>query len=119
MKCNMPKQPKLPKTFYRLPDYEQKSLTEAMNEHAYHLADLQLAEAQEIWIKLDCINLREQGATEEDLMRYIAGWKRVYARNARIKTKEEQTAWLEEEMKKCFPTCGFPQIRIDELKEKT
>lgn len=119
MNCNIPKQPKLPKTFYRLPGYEQKVLTEAMNEHAYHLADLQLAETQEIWIKLDCINLRNCGATEEELLQYIAGWKRVYARNARIKTKEEQTAWLEEEMKKCFPTCGFPQIRIDELKEKT
>ena len=114
MKCNIPKQKKLPKTFYRLPGYEQKVLTEAMNEHSYHLADMQLAEAQEIWIKLDCINLRDQGATEEDLMRYIAGWKRVYARNARMQNKEEQTAWLDEEMKKCFPTCGFPQIRIDD-----
>lgn len=43
MKCNMPKPQKLPKSFYRLPDYEQKALTEAMNEHSYHLADLQLA----------------------------------------------------------------------------
>jgi hypothetical protein len=119
MKCNIPKQKKLPKSFYRLPEYEQRELTEAMNEHSYHLADLHLAEAQEIWIKLDCINLRNCGATEEDLLRYMAGWKRVYANNARMKTKEEQTAWLDEEMKKCFPTCGFPQIRIDELKEKT
>ena len=119
MKCNIPKKPKLPKSFYRLPDYEQRELTAAMNEHAYNLADKQLAETQEIWIKLNCINMRNFGATEEDLFRYIAGWKRIYARNARIKTKEEQTAWLDEEMKKCFPTCGFPQIRIDELKEKT
>ena len=119
MKCNIPKQPKLPKTFYRLPGYEQKALTEAMNEHAYHLADLQLAETQEIWIKLACIILRSHDFDEEEMLQFITEWKRIYSRNARIETKEEQTAWLEEEMKKCFPTCGFPQIRIDELKEKT
>ena len=119
MKCNIPKPPKLPKAFYRLPDYEQKALTEAMNEHAYRLADQQLAETQEIWIKLSCIIQRNRGATEDELMQYIIDWKRLYAKNARIETKEEQTAWLEEEMKKCFPTCGFPQIRINELKEKT
>ena len=119
MKCNIPKQKKLPKSFYKLPEYEQKAINEAVTEHANHLADLHLADAQEIWIKLNCINLRNCGATEEELLQYMAGWKRVYAKNARMQTKEEQTAWLDEEMKKCFPTCGFPQIRIDELKEKT
>ena len=119
MKCNIPKPPKLPKSFYQLPDYEQKALTEAMNEHACRTADQQLAETQEIWIKLSCIILHNHGATEDELMQYIIDWKRTYARNARIKSKEEQTAWLEGEMKKCFPTYGFPQCRIDELKDKT
>lgn len=45
MKCNIPKPKKLPKSFYRLPEYEQRELNEAMNEHSYHLADLHLAEA--------------------------------------------------------------------------
>lgn len=118
MKCNIPKPPKLPKSWHQLPQYEKDLINQAMTEEAYKLADRQLAETQEIWIKLACINLRNGGATEEDLLQFIAGWKRIYRRNERIETKEEQTAWLAEEMEKCFPTCGFPQIRIDELKEK-
>lgn len=119
MKCNIPKPPKLHKSWHQLPEYEKDKINEAYTDFAYELSEKQIIEAQEIWIKLDCINLRNCGATEEELLQYIAGWKRVYAHNARIKTKEEQAAWLDEEMKKCFPTCGFPQCRIDELKAKS
>lgn len=120
MKCNIPKPPKLPKSWHQLPQYEKDIINKALSEHAWKVADLQLAETQEIWIKLACILLHNNhGFDEEEMMQFIAEWKRIYGRNARIETKEEQTAWLEEEMKKCFPTCGFPQIRIDELKERT
>lgn len=116
MKCNIPKPQKLPKSFYRLPQYEQDALNKAMSDKVYDEVDEKFADFQETWIKLSCINLCEMGATEEELLQYIAGWKRIYRRNERIKTEEEQKAWLDREMQRCFPTCGYPQIRIDEMR---
>lgn len=116
MNCNMPKPKKLPKSFYRLPQYEQDVLMKAMSDASYDAADAKLADTQEVWIKLSCIQLCDMGLTEEELMQYIAGWKRMYRRNERIETEEEQKAWLDREMARCFPTCSFPQFRIDEMK---
>ena len=94
-------------------------IQKAFNEQLNHLVDKEHAEVQEIWIKLACILLHETfGFGETRLMRFIAAWNRIYRRNERRHTKAEQTAWLEEEMKKCFPKSGFPQCRIDRLKEK-
>lgn len=119
MKCNLPKPQKPPKSWDRLPQSEKDLLNKTMTDWAYDIIDREQEQLQEIWIKLACILLHNNyGLTEEEMLQFIAGWKRIYRRNERIKTKEEQTAWLDEEMKKCFPTCGFPQIRIDELKNK-
>lgn len=116
MKANLPKAPKMPKCWHRLPDYERQTILRIMTDTAYDIADKQLADTQEIWIKLACIILHEMGHTEEELLQFIAAWKRMYRRNARIQTKEEQALWLELELSKCFPTCGFPQFRIDDMK---
>ena len=113
MKCN------LPKSFNQLPKAEQNAIQEALNEQLSHLVDAEHAEVQEIWIKLACILLHENfGFGEERLNRFIAAWNRIYRRNERMHTKSEQTAWLNEEMAKCFPKAGFLQRRIDYLKEK-
>ncbi len=113
MNCNMPT------SFNKLPKSERDAIQNALNEELNHLLDKEEAEVQEIWIKLACILLHEQfGFGEERLGRFIAGWHRVYRRNERLANKEEQTAWLDAEMKKCFPKYGFPQRRIDSLKEK-
>lgn len=116
MKCNIPKPAKLPKSFYNLPQYEQDALMKAMSDASYDAADRQLADTQEIWIKLSCSIWHSMGATEEELLQYIALFKRMYRRNERIQTEEEQKAWLDKEMALCFPTNGFPQFRIDEMK---
>ena len=119
MKCNTPKPQKLPKAWDRLPQYERDLITKIMTDTAYEISDKQLADTQEIWIKLCCILLHDNHQmTEEELLQFVAGWKRMYRRNERIETKEEQKAWLDSEMQRCFPACGFPQIRIDELKER-
>lgn len=116
MNCNMPKPKKLPKSFYRLPQYEQDVLMKAMSDASYDAADAQLADTQEIWIKMSCSIWHSMGATEEELLQYIALFKRMYRRNERIETEAEQKAWLDSEMKRCFPENGFPQFRIDEMK---
>ena len=113
MKCN------LPRSYNQLPQAEKDAIQEAFNEQLNHLLDKEEAEVQEIWIKLACILLHENfGFGEQRLSRFIIAWNRIYNRNARTQTKSEQTAWLDAEMKKCFPKNGFPQCRIDHLKEK-
>ena len=117
MKCNVPKPPKMPKTWDQLCQYDRDVLTRVMSETVYDRVDQELKDTQEVWIKMACIILYKMGMTEEQLLQFIADWKHMYRRNQRIKTKEEQTAWLDSELARCFPSCGFPQFRIDEMKE--
>ena len=113
MKCN------LPTSFNKLPKSERELIQNALNDQLNQLVDKEEAEVQEIWIKLACILLHETfGIGEERLWSFIVAWNRIYRRNERMQTKSEQTAWLDEEMAKCFPKDGFPQMRIDALKEK-
>lgn len=113
MKCN------LPRSYQSLPQREKDAITEVLSEQLNEAINKEQAELQEIWIKLACINLHETfGFGEERLNRFIADWNKVYRRNERTGGKAEQTKWLNEEMAKCFPKFGFPQHRIDKLKEK-
>jgi hypothetical protein len=113
MKCN------LPKSWHHLPQSEKDLIQDEFNKQLNYLIDKEEAEVQEIWIKLACILLHDTfGFGEERLLRFIAAWDRVYRRNARLETKSKQKEWLDEEMAKCFPNTGFPQMRIDRLKEK-
>lgn len=113
MKCN------IPKSWEQLPQKEKDAINKLMTDFAYDIVAKEQMNLQEIWIKLACIVLHDfHGFGEGDLLKFIAAWKRIYARNDRAEYKEEQDAWLNEEMAKCFPFCGFPQIRIDELKKK-
>lgn len=117
MKCNTPKPPKMPKTWDRLSQYDRDVLTKVMSDTVYDRVDKELRDVQEIWIKMLCIMLHDSHDMDEtELLQVIADWKRMYRRNERIKTREEQTAWLDRELARCFPTCGFPQFRIDEMK---
>lgn len=112
MKANMPR------SWWNLPKSERDSLQRVLTEQCYELLNKEEAELQEIWIKLACIVLHEvYGFGDVRLMRFIAHWKRIYRRNARNKDKAAQTAWIEAELTKCFPKYGFPQDRIQEMKD--
>ena len=111
MKCN------IPKDVMDMSPSQRQRIAKYYTQQAYNLADKEHERVQEVMIKANCIYKRKyEGATEEQLLQYVAEWKRFYRRLERMKTQEEQDAWLDEQMKQCFPTCGFPQFRIDELK---
>ncbi len=113
MKCN------LPRSYLNLPPAEKDVITDLFNEELNAAISKEEAELQEIWIKLACINLHETfGFGEDRLNRFIAAWNKTYRRNERTGSTSAQTAWLDAEMAKCFPKFGFPQHRIDKLKEK-
>lgn len=111
MKANIPRQ------VTQMSPSERLRVAKYYTEQAYNLADQEHERVQEVMIKGNCIMLAQIfGYTEEQLLAYVAEWKRFYRRLERLGTQEAQDAWLEEQMKTCFPTCGFPQFRIDELK---
>lgn len=111
MKCN------IPKDVTDMSPSQRQRIAKYYTQQAYNLADKEHERVQEVMIKGNCILMAKlYGFTEEQLLAYISEWKRFYRRLERLGTQEAQDAWLEEQMKECFPTCGFPQFRIDELK---
>ena len=111
MRCN------IPKDVTDMSPSQRRRIAKYYTQQAYNLADKEHERVQEVMIKGNCSMLaRVFGFTEEQLLAYVAEWKRFYRRLERLKTQEEQDSWLDEQMKECFPTCGFPQFRIDELK---
>lgn len=111
MNCNIPRQ------VSQMSPSERLRIAKYYTEQMYNGMDKENERVQEVMIKANCIYKRKyEGATEEQLLHYVAEWKRFYRRLERLGTQEAQDAWLAEQMKECFPTCGFPQFRIDELK---
>jgi hypothetical protein len=107
----------MPTSWNKLPKAEKDLIQEALNEQLNEIIDKEEAEVQEIWIKLACILLHDTfGFGEERLLRFISAWKRLYRRNTRCETKSVQNEWLNTEMAKCFPKCGFPEVRLEEMK---
>lgn len=111
MRCNIPRQ------VTQMSPSDRKMIAKYYTGQMYNGMDKENERVQEVMIKGNCSMLaRVFGFTEEQLLAYVSEWKRFYRRLERLGTQEAQDAWLAEQMKECFPTCGFPQFRIDELK---
>lgn len=108
----------MPRSWNQLPKSERDALQKAMTEQVYALVDNEEKEMQVIWIKLACLLLHELfGFGEIRLLRFIAHWKRIYRRQARFgDDASARDGWLDEEMKRLFPN-GFPDVRIQEMKD--
>ena len=111
MNCNIPRQ------VTQMSPSDRMQIAKYYTRQMYNGMDQENERVQEVMIKGNCIMLAKIfDYTEEQLLAYLAEWKRFYRRLERLGTQEAQDAWIEEQMKECFPTCGFPQFRIDELK---
>lgn len=108
---------RIPKPYDQLPPSQQKIIKNYISQHAEELIENEEADLQIIWIKLACILLHEGfGFGEGRLYQFIASWKRIYRQNKKIKTRDEQDAWLESEMSKIFPKRGFPSDFLESMK---
>ena len=109
MKC------RLPRAWDQLPKKDKDTIsrvcTEMMNEELKK--DIQTV--QEVMIKLGCIILDEMGLDELEKIKYVVKWTRAYRRLAREQLLNAE--WLNEQMVRCFPVHGFPQERIDNMKD--
>lgn len=93
---------RLPKEWEELKPSAQKRINaiylEAANTIANQQIDKEEVELQKTWILYGAIALAENGASKDDILVWIASWKRIYRANGRMKTKEEQEAFVKEHL---------------------
>lgn len=100
MTCNY--QQKMPKDWDDLKPSVQKKINEiyaeAANEIINQQVDKEEVQMQKTWILYGAVALAESGATKEEILCWIGSWKRIYRANGRMKTKEEQEAFVKEHL---------------------
>lgn len=105
---------RLPKSWDRLPPSEKKIIAEVKEQEINQY----FAKCQKNWLMLSCIVLnRFFGFGRKRLLIYLANWREVYRLNSKIKTDEEQQAWLRGEMDRIFGKGNYPYEYIDKLEE--
>ena len=107
---------KLPKAFDDLSPSEKKRINEYYTERLNEELDKSEAELQKVWLKLACIVLHDSfGFGKDRAMVFLGNWKKMYQRNAKLKSKKEQEEFLRVEMDKIFGVDGYPSEWIDKL----
>ena len=100
MNCSY--QLKLPKEWEQLKPSVQKKIndiyTEASNTLINQQVDKEEVEMQKTWILYGAVALAQAGADKEAILLWIGAWKRIYRANGRMKTKEEQEAFVKEHL---------------------
>ena len=106
-----------PKTFDQLSRSDKDKINQIIDQEAERRANHHLAECQKIWLKMACIVLhRGFGFGKDRCLLFLANWKEMYKINSKIKTKEEQTAYLAAAIDEIFHG-GYPETYIDKLEE--
>lgn len=119
MKANLPKAPKPPKSWERLPESEKKIINDYFRQRLYDELNHEEATLQKRWLQLACIVLhnRKDRFGRKRLMCFLAGWKRVYHICGNFNTNAEIDAYLADEMSKIFGADGYPYEWVDSLEK--
>lgn len=93
---------RIPKEWHELKPSAQKKIRDAFADAANTVINQQVdkeeVEMQKTWILYGAVALAENSATKDDILIWIASWKRIYHANGRMKTKEEQEAFIKEHL---------------------
>lgn len=108
---------RLPKSWDRLPPSEKETIAAVKEQEINQY----YAKLQKTWLMLSCIVLHTCfGFGKNRCLLYLANWREMYRRNARIllrEGEEAQQAWLRSEMDKIFGKDNYPYDYIDKLEE--
>lgn len=112
---------KVPKSYKQLSHTDQQDLKKFTQDVALEAAEKMLERNArimlEIYMKMVCVMLHDMpnGYGEKRLRVFLAGHKRVFARQFRLVERGEQLQYLNKRMDEIFKKDGFPQNFIDDL----
>jgi len=107
---------RLPKSYNDLSERDKQTINEVMTEEVEKQVNHHMAELQKIWLQFACIVLNKNfGFGKKRALLFLANWREMYRINNRLKTKEEQTSYITEELTKIFGADGYPKEYIDKL----
>jgi hypothetical protein len=116
---------KVPKSYKQLSHTDQQDLKKFTQEVALEASEKMLERNArimlEIYMKMVCVMLHDMpnGYGEKRLRVFLAGHKRVFARQFRLVERGEQLQYLDQRMAEIFPKGGFPQKFIDDMLGET
>lgn len=90
------------------------AFADASNTLINQQVDREEAQMQKTWILYGAVALAENGATADEILCWIGSWKRIYRANGRMKTKEEQEAFVREHLS-ILGDGGYPFEFVDSL----
>ena len=110
---------KLQKDWDDLKPSVQKKINDVFADAANELANRQIdkeeVQMQKTWILYGAVALAQGGATKDEIIAWIGSWKRIYRANGRMKTKEEQEAFVKRHLEAIFGEDGYPFDFVDSL----
>lgn len=112
---------KVPKSYKQLSHTDQQDLKKFTQDVALEAAEAMLERNSrimlEIYMKMVCVMLHDMpnGYGEKRLRVFLAGHKRVFARQFRLVERGEQLQYLNKRMAEIFKKDGFPQNFVDDL----
>lgn len=111
---------KVPKSYKQLSHTDQQDLKKFTQDVALEAAEAMLERNSrimlEIYMKMVCVMLHDAyGFGEKRLRVFLAGHKRVFARQFRLVERGEQLQYLNKRMDEIFKKDGFPQNFVDDL----
>lgn len=112
---------KVPKSYKQLSHTDQQDLKKFTQDVALEASEKMLERNArimlEIYMKMVCVMLHDMpnGYGEKRLRVFLAGHKRVFARQFRLVERGEQLQYLNKRMDEIFKKDGFPQNFIDDL----
>jgi hypothetical protein len=111
----------VPKSYKQLSHTDQQDLKKFTQDVALEAAEKMLERNArimlEIYMKMVCVMLHDMpdGYGEKRLRVFLAGHKRVFARQFRLVERGEQLQYLNKRMAEIFKKDGFPQNFVDDL----
>lgn len=85
---------------------EQKRLKDAFFDEMNRQGEIM----QINWIKLGiCSMANNEKFDKDDMLAWVAGFKRLYQLNSRFETQQELTSYLDKRMEEIFGPGGFPE----------
>lgn len=111
---------KIPKSYKQLSHTDQQDLKKFTQDVALEAAEAMLERNSrimlDIYMKMVCVMLHDAyGFGEKRLRIFLAGHKRVFARQFRLVERGEQLQYLNKRMDEIFKKDGFPQKFVDDL----